>query len=156
LNTKTLGNVAMGKAVAHFTTEGYFVFTPFGDNTGAIDLVVSPDGIAMYRVQCKHTTAIHSNILAKTGKKVYHLLLRGYVWNNDKGSGTRARIYTETSFDILFASTPERNWLIDWKALSHSVSPFRKTTGAPTSLVLGKRVMEFEWILPAPMEVTIT
>jgi hypothetical protein len=145
LNSKTRGNVALGRAVAHFSRQGHFVFVPFGDNSGKIDLVISPDGVTMYRVQCKHASHVHTNILKKTGKTVYQLGLRGYIWNNEKGTGTRKRVYDKSSFDILFVSTPERDWLLDWPAICGATNPHRKTSGPPHGLVLGQRIAPFEW-----------
>ena len=129
MNTKGRGNIALGRAIAHFTGAGYFAFAPIGDNSGSIDLVISPDGVKLYRVQCKYTVHVHTSILNKTGKIVYQAGLRSYTRDNEKGRATNTKTYTESDFDILFVSAPDRDWLIDWAKLCRSANPFRQTTG---------------------------
>ena len=146
MNTKAQGNLALGRAVSHFTQMSYLVFMPFGDNSAEIDLVVSPDGKTLYRVQCKHTVTVHPSSLKNYGKTLYQVDLRVFTNNNLKAKRlTKTVAYTADSFDVLFVSTPERIWLLDWAALCRPLNPFRRTIGPPSLIVLGNRAISFAW-----------
>ncbi len=102
MNTKARGNIAVGHAAAYFTGLGYAVFVPFGD-ARAIDLIVSEDCITLHRVQCKYTSY-------RKGKS-WRVSLKQVV-SRPRTSAKMA--YTLKSFDFLFVTTPECDFLFDW------------------------------------------
>ena len=106
MNTRHKGNIAVANAIGYFSENGCSVFLPVGDSGGAIDLVVSYDGLTVKRVQCKYTTRFHE----ETAKRYPDSL----IW---KVHITRQNqvIYDENSFDLLFVTTPDGNYLINWK-----------------------------------------
>jgi PD-(D/E)XK endonuclease len=108
------GNIALGSAVAYFASHGYYVFLPVGDNGGAIDVIVSVDGVHTERVQCKYTTA-----MLKSGSAVYGVML-GTTYRRKTGViRTKSSVirYAEQSFDLLFVQTPRHIFLIPWERL---------------------------------------
>jgi hypothetical protein len=94
---KHKGNLGLAHAIAFFARHNYYIFLPIGDNGGAIDLIVSHDGVYVQRVQCKYTTTRQrttssSYVVSNVGKQ-----------------------YSKESFDLLYVATPEYTYLIDWK-----------------------------------------
>jgi hypothetical protein len=148
MNSKGSSNIAVGRAIAYFTTHGYFVFTPIGDHSGAIDLIVSSDGIKLLRVQCKYTEQVHSSLQRRYAKIVYQVDLRNWIHNNHSNK-CFGRLYSPDSFDVLFIATPEKDWLLDWPAVCAAPNPRRTTQGAPSCLVLGNGIAAFRLSKPA-------
>ena len=66
VTTRHKGNLGLAHAMAYFARHNYYIFLPVGDNGGAIDLIVSLDGIHVQRVQVKYTTARHDALRLAT------------------------------------------------------------------------------------------
>ena len=104
MNTRHKGNIAVAHAIAYFSTNGYSVFLPVGDAGGAIDLIVSPDNVEVKRVQCKYTARRH------------YASAKRYPDNAAIWDVNIAQVaYTAQSFDLLFVSTPDGNYLVNWE-----------------------------------------
>lgn len=58
MNTKERGDIAVGRAIAHYIQHGYEVCLPIGDKR-AYDLVIEKDGI-LARVQVKYAGLYNS------------------------------------------------------------------------------------------------
>ena len=131
MNTKRLGNIGLARALSYFSAEGCGIFLPVGDAGGAIDLIVTPDGSSLLRVQCKFTSRFHTAMGERyPDALVYEADLRTVETRDQRTSGPVMH-YTEHSFDILFVSTPNGDFAYDWPALCthHKRAPSRVTTG---------------------------
>lgn len=117
-STSYKGNLGLAYAIAYFAQAGYFIFIPIGDNSGAIDLVVSQDGVTVKRVQCKFTSAVYRN--------TYRV-----------SSLTQRTHYHKESFDLLYVATPHSTYLIDWYEYC------RTRTTLPRSLKLNGKVEQY-------------
>jgi hypothetical protein len=126
LNTKSKGNIALAAAITYFVSHAYAVFLPLGDNGGAIDMIVSRDGVHTQRVQCKYTR------IRQRYETRYQVQLASRSRNH-----TMIR-YTEHSFDLLFVQTPVKSFLIPWDAL------WRLYEGKiPINLLLGSKMAPY-------------
>jgi hypothetical protein len=134
MNSKQHGNIALARAVAHFSATGYSIFLPVGDNGGAIDLIVSPDGTTLQRIQCKYTEYRHTSMKAKyPDRMIYQVNLRPIKTQAHRIDSSLITPYTADAFDWLYVSTPHGDFLIDWPALC-------KERGQPPGfLVLGQQ-----------------
>ena len=139
LNTKQKGNIALAHALAYFGEKGYYLFLPVGDNGRSIDLAISEDGMNLQRVQCKYTQQRHTEMLRKSpDHPVWEVSLRQTGRHTGESGRVLAElIYDETSFDILFISTPEGDYLIDWRILCQELGR------VPSVLRLGKRAEKY-------------
>ncbi len=99
LTSKHKGNIAVARALSYFTSKGYYLFLPVGDNGGPIDMAISEDGTHLQRVQCKYTQTY-----AKANKSAYQVVL----------PHRNTQQYTEQSFDLLYVATPTGDYLIPW------------------------------------------
>jgi hypothetical protein len=129
MHTKHKGAVAVGRAVSHFSTIGYAVFLPVGDGGGEVDLVVSPNGQDVQRVQCKYTSGRHSASVKRDPES--------RIWQVNLRSARGRMSYTMTayekqSFDLLYVVTPDGDYLFEWAALCD------KLKKVPTELRIGK------------------
>lgn len=91
MNTKQLGNIAIGKAIAYFSARGITVSIPLNDSQ-SYDLVIDMDGV-LKKVQVKYTAQYSS-----ASKPTFTVGLRSI-------SGTTRKQYsgvTSLSCDILF------------------------------------------------------
>ena len=121
MNTKHLGAIAVAHAVSHFSNEGYYIFLPLGDNGGDTDMIVSNDGRTMQRVQCKYTASRHTASELRDPKNpVWQVNLR---MMKSRLKGKARCIYTADSFDLLFVTTPNGDYLIDWNRLCEKEIP---------------------------------
>lgn len=137
MNTRHKGNVAVAHAIAHFSSLGYSVFLPIGDAGGAIDLVVSPDGEKILRVQCKYTAhKHHAYSLRYPDSPIWTVHMMRPTAKGEKHKAT----YTTASFDLIFVATPDGNYLIDWK--EHCASTGKAQ--APNQLLIGKRMAQWK------------
>ena len=133
-NTKQVGQLAVAKAISYFTELGWMVFLPITDR-GDIDIIVSPDGKKLYRVQCKYTSKIHVEMWRKYRKKVFEVDLRQM---KERKSNTSKLYYTKDSFDILFILTEDASiYIVDWAKLCEEYGKI------PTTLRLGKKIEKF-------------
>lgn len=107
MNTKKKGNIALSRAIAYFIKEGYSVFLPLADDGGHIDLLITKDGYNILRVQCKYTERY------KTIKNYKIWIINLKTYTNLK----KFKRYESSSFDKLFISTPDKNYLYDWSEL---------------------------------------
>ena len=134
MNTKQRGNVALARAIAHFSALGYYIFLPVGDNGGAIDIIVSQDGSALQRVRCKFTEYRHTAMQARyPDRMIYQVLLRPIRKRAHRSDFSLTTPYAPDAFDWLFVSTPHGDYLIDWPALC------KERGQPPTALILGQR-----------------
>jgi len=112
MNTNHKSNIALTHAIDYFVNKDYHIFLPFGETGSDVDLIVSPDGITMMRVQCKYTQSQWVN----NRKANINSHIIWYVpLNVGFGKLKQKAKYTENSFDLLFITTPEDNYLIEWK-----------------------------------------
>jgi len=111
MNTRSKSNIGLARAISYFSSHGYFIFLPMGDQGSPIDLAVSLDGTNLQRVQCKYTNAKHSASLMRRGIVVWEANLRVAKSRDNKIVITK---YTADSFDLLFIATPQGDYLIDW------------------------------------------
>jgi PD-(D/E)XK nuclease superfamily protein len=118
LSSKHKGNIALARALSYFGEKGYYLFLPVGDNGGAIDLAVSEDGISLHRVQCKYTARRHDSMMKRyPDRPVWVVELRQTGRREEDGHIRAELTYDENSFDWLFVSVPEGDYLIEWRAL---------------------------------------
>ena len=90
MNTNTKGNIALGQAIAHFTSKGYIISLPLNDSQW-YDLIVEKNGV-FNTVQVKYTGELARNGI-------------DYKCTLKTTSGTtRTKIYSvvETPVDLLF------------------------------------------------------
>ena len=135
MNSAKKGNIAISNALFYFTRENYSIFIPLNTNdSGAIDLVVSKDGIKLQKVQCKFTERLHPAMKAKyPDRHVYEVFLhRANTPHRHRNE------YMSDSFDLLFVSTPQGSYLFDWHYLCSSRSK------PPTTLQIGKKLSIFQ------------
>lgn len=90
MNSKRVGGIAVGKAIARFTLTGYGVFIPVND-CEKYDLIVDFDS-KLQRVQCKYT-----NSIASSG--AFNVPLRSYVGYKPKAVMKK---YVLNDFDLLY------------------------------------------------------
>jgi len=134
MNSKEKSNVALARAIVHFTEEGYHIFLPLGDQGGPVDLVVSVDGVHLRRVQCKFTAAKHHASYHRRGVIVWKATCSLY---SGRTSNVRKR-YEIHDFDLLFVATPDGNYLIDWVEYVATVSPI------PYDIILGSSLDRYK------------
>ena len=135
MNSAKKGNNAVCNALSYFSKKDYSIFIPLNTNdSGAIDLVVSKDGINLQRVQCKFTERLHPAMKTKyPDRQVYEVFLhRANTIHRHRNE------YTSASFDLLFVSTPQANYLFDWHYLCSSRGK------PPTTLQIGKKLSNFQ------------
>lgn len=99
MNTKDKGNIGIGAAIAHFTSEGQTVCIPLTDSQ-EYDLIVDKDG-KLLKVQVKYTAQ-----RAPSGRLVVELR---------SVSGSSREVYAtvkDTGVDLLFVYTDEVKLLI--------------------------------------------
>ncbi len=115
MNSKTKGNIGVASAISHFISQDHSVFLPVSDDGGAVDLVVSPDGIKMLRVQCKYTSYRRQGSKDSRYYPVYEVTCQKLVQHHriDRVAKTTF-IYNETSFDLMYVLTPGGAFLIPW------------------------------------------
>lgn len=92
MNSKQQGDIGVAQAIAYYTTEGYAVSLPLGDNT-RYDLIIDKEG-TLYRVQVKSTSYFDKN------RKSYIACL-GTSGGNKSGTKPKKRLNKE-EFDLLF------------------------------------------------------
>ena len=137
MNTKHKGNIAVANAISHFSRSGHFVFLPIGDNGGEIDIIISPDGTEIQRVQCKYTSRKHNASLKRDPEsRIWEVDLRKVKHRPRRRSEI---VYTRDSFDFLFITTPDGDYLIDWPQFCDL-----KGGVAPYTLRLGKRAAHYK------------
>ncbi len=137
VTTKQQGNIALSRAIAYLSTTGHYIFLPVGDSGGTIDIVVSPDGVILYRVQCKYTEHLHSEMSQRyPGRMVYMVGLR-QVKERIHRIASKQPCYEKISFDWLFVSTPKGDYLIDWPKLCEERGK------VPSALILGKQLDQY-------------
>ncbi len=130
------GNVAVARAIAYFAILGHYVFLPIGDNGGAIDLIASPDGMNVRRVQCKWTGHLHTALLARDPQsRVWEVNLRQF---KGRRQSSTILFYTADSFDLLFVSTPDGDYLIPWDKLC------AERGNVPSTIQLGKKMSQYK------------
>jgi hypothetical protein len=95
MNTKQKGDLAVGRAIAHYLEHGQEVMIPIGDKR-PYDLVIER-GDVLQKVQCKFTAA-------KTPCGVFTASLR--VTGGNQSFHT-AKSYEEGDFDLLFVCTSD-------------------------------------------------
>lgn len=90
MNTNTKGNIALGQAIAHFTSQEYIVSLPLNDSQW-YDLIIEKDGI-FKTVQVKYTGELARN------RVDYKCTLK------TTSGTTRTKLYSvvETPVDLLF------------------------------------------------------
>jgi hypothetical protein len=138
MNTKQQGNLALARSIAHFSANEYSIFLPIGDSAGAIDIVVSPDGIHLLRVQCKYTEHLHSEMSKRHPERMmYEVNLRQVKERVDR-LGIRQPVYEKDAFDLLFISTPQDDYLINWTELCDERGK------VPSGLILGKKTDQYK------------
>ena len=137
LSSRHKGNIAVAAAMTYFASRGYALFLPVGDTGGAIDLIVSCDGMQLNRVQCKYTAQKQRNYPKDPGrtrrkytrrKERGEIRARPPIWEVAlhehrrplKGSTQWGQhYYHRLSFDILFVQTPESTYVIPWNDVWH-------------------------------------
>ena len=133
MNTKHKGNIAVAQAISYFSKNGFFVFIPIGDNGGSIDLVVSQDGFSTQRIQCKYTEKRHTaSVQRNPNSRVWEVDLRQVKTRPRHRSEV---VYDRNSFDFLFITTPDGNYLINWSEFVDKHNGI-----APYTLRLGKKL----------------
>ena len=138
LTSKHKGNIALARALSYFGQKGYYLFLPVGDNGGAIDLAVSEDGINLQRVQCKYTSRRHDSMMKRyPDDPVWLVGLHQTGRQRENGHLVTEIVYNENSFDYLFVSTPEGDYLIEWKTFC------QERAEAPAILRLGKKAEKY-------------
>ena len=90
-NTKTQGDIGLGKAIAWFMSEGYSVFVPLSENQ-SYDLVVEKEG-KLQRVEVKTSGYIPA------GKNYYEVKLATYYLLS---SGTKKKHFNPDNSDLVF------------------------------------------------------
>lgn len=126
MNSKQLGNIALSRAMQYFAAKGWCVFIPLGDNGGDVDFIVSEDGVALQRIQCKYTS--YTKTPSDSGKvPVYAVDLRSSSVKSGQGYISEAK-YTPASFDFLYVSTPDSDYLIPWSELCENGQPPSRMT----------------------------
>lgn len=96
---KVQGNIAEVKAILHFTEKGYMVSKPLFENT-PYDLIIDISG-KLERVQVKSSTCLEG--------ASYRLELRT---KGGAGNSREVKRADSSNCDLLFATTPERSYLI--------------------------------------------
>jgi len=130
MNTHGKGNIALAEAISHFAKKGWTIFLPMGDGNGAVDLIVSEDGIKFVRVQCKYTNELSGRTKRHPENVAYQVQLQTVT--RPSGGGWAKRRYTTESFDLLFVAAPDANYIIPWQ-------PFcDERRGVPGSLTLNE------------------
>ncbi len=105
MNTKTKGDIAVGRAISYFLASGFEVCLPIGDKSD-YDLVVEKDGL-LQKVQVKFAG------LYKTGECKVGLRITG---GNQSFNYTKK--YKKDSFDVLFVFTQKGDqYLIPWNKM---------------------------------------
>ncbi len=136
--SKHKGNIALAHALSYFSEKGYYLFLPVGDNGGSIDLAVSEDGANLQRVQCKYTAARHDSMLKRyPDRPVWEVGLRQVGRHQKDGHLMAEKIYDENSFDLLFVSTPEGDYLIEWETFCQELGHI------PNVIRLGKNAEKY-------------
>ncbi|MEM3382623.1 MAG: group I intron-associated PD-(D/E)XK endonuclease [Nitrososphaerales archaeon] len=140
-------NIALSTAISYFVKKGWFIYLPVSDR-GSVDLIVSPDNVELFRVQCKYTSSLHNASLKRRKKEIYQVFMRGVErqGTNKWKSITR---YDEKSFDILFVLTPKRIYLLDWKKICNNREKI------PSCIILGEKVKDFIIFEPALNQPTL-
>jgi hypothetical protein len=99
MNTKQLGDVGLGKAIAYFTSQGYTVSIPLTDSQD-YDLVVGI-GYGIFRVQVKATSF----------KRRYYEVSLTVKGGNRSSTGKIKKIDKEI-VDMLYIATPDQDYVI--------------------------------------------
>jgi len=140
MRPKAKGNIAVAKAIYYFSLRNYYVFSPIGDDGGTVDLIVSLDGFTLHRVQCKYSQKLQTSMHKRyPDSPVYQVDLR-QVMGQPTVEGKRVSImkYTDTSFDLLFVTTPTGDYLFNWQELC-------LTRGKPpTGILIGKKMLKYK------------
>jgi hypothetical protein len=106
MNTKELGDIAVGFAISYYLSHGYEVCLPIGDKR-SYDLIAEKDN-NLSRVQIKY-----AGFSAKRNKCQAGLRITG-----GNQSYSYARKYGKDDFDILFIYTAKAEcYIIPWKTV---------------------------------------
>lgn len=93
MDTQQKGNVAESKAITRLQQEGYTVYLPFGESSGA-DLIADMGG-DLKRIQVKSSRMESGSIVAELSR------------TNMKSGGANRSYYTEDEVDIFIVYSPE-------------------------------------------------
>jgi hypothetical protein len=116
----THSSVPLG--VSYFGEKGYYLFLPFGDNEGAIDLALSEDGFNRYCMQSKFTIPRHKSMQERyPDRPVWVAGLYQAGRSLADGHVNIDKMYDENSFDWLFVATPGGDYLFEWKQSCHEL-----------------------------------
>lgn len=107
MNTKELGDHAVGQAISFFMNHGYEVCLPIGDKRD-FDLVVERDG-CLEKVQVKYAGLYKTKNVCKVGLRI----------TGGNQSFKYSKKYKKDAFDLLFIYTAKgEKYLIPWNKVT--------------------------------------
>lgn len=107
MNTKELGDHAVGQAISYFMNNGYEVCLPIGDKRD-FDLVVEKEGL-LKKVQVKYAGLYATKGVCKVGLRI----------TGGNQSFTYSKKYKKDAFDLLFIYTAKgEKYLLPWKDIT--------------------------------------
>lgn len=106
MNSRQQGSVALGRAIAYFSSLGFPVLIPISEQQ-RYDLIVDMND-TLYRVECKHGTQ-------KNNTSSYKVDLRTQGGNRS-GRG-KISVISSTECDLVFILANNETWLIPSKEI---------------------------------------